>query len=258
MRKVVDEALLKCFQKSVTRQFNQSKPLVELDYVQARVSEVTHEVNNPLAIVQNYLHTLSLKIDENSQVQTDIQTISREMLRISDIVKKYGQIGQQEDLLREEININVLLEELSSVFRGGHESITFNLQLDTAMPLVLIIPDSLKQVIVNLLKNALEAIGNMPQGQISIASHGSINFGGDQYIEILITDNGPGIPLSIRDKLFLKNHSSKGSGHSGLGLSIVKQLLSEMGGLISCRSQVEGEGSAGTSFQILIPLINNE
>jgi hypothetical protein len=66
--KVVDETLLRCFQKSVTRHFAQDKPLIELDYVQARVSEVTHEVNNPLAIVQNYLHTLSLKIDENSPV----------------------------------------------------------------------------------------------------------------------------------------------------------------------------------------------
>ncbi|MFT5209176.1 MAG: signal transduction histidine kinase [Flavobacterium sp.] len=151
-----------------------------------------------------------------------------------------------------------MLEELGGIFRGGHESIVFNIHLDSAMPLILITPDSLKQVIVNLLKNAIEAIGDKPEGQITITSHGSINFGVDQFIEILIADNGPGIALTIKDKLFLSNNSSKGSGHSGLGLSIVKQLLSEMGGLISCRSQVKGKGSAGTAFQILIPLINIE
>lgn len=254
----INKGLLRHFQSAVAHHLSQGKPHIELEYVQARVSEVTHEVNNPLAIVQNYLHTLSLKIDEDSPVQADIKTISREMLRVAGIVKKYGQIGRQEDLLKEEVNVNELLDQLTRIFRGGHESIKFNILLDTAMPLVSITPDSFKQVIVNLLKNAIEAIGSQSGGQIDITSHGSINFGGDQFIEVLISDNGPGIPLEIRDKLFQANNSSKGIGHSGLGLSIVKQLLSDMGGLISCRSQVKGEGSLGTTFQILIPLINTQ
>jgi len=251
----IDESLMSRFQVAATQHLSQGKPHIELEYVHARVSEVTHEVNNPLAIVQNYLHTLSLKIDEDSPVQVDIKTISKEMLRVAGIVKKYGEIGLQEDLLKEDVNVNELLDQLCGVFRGGHESIKFNILLDAAMPLVSITPDSFKQVIVNLLKNAIEAIHPQSDGQIDISSHGSINLGGAQYIEILISDNGPGIPLEIRDKLFQAKNSSKGIGHSGLGLSIVKQLLSDMGGLISCRSQVKGEGSPGTTFQILIPLI---
>jgi len=253
----VNEGLLDHFQSAVAQHLSHEKPHIELEYVHARVSEVTHEVNNPLAIVQNYLHTLSLKIDEDSPVQADIKTISKEMLRVAGIVKKYGQIGRQEDLLKEEVCVNELLDELIKIFRGGHESIKFNIHLDSAMPQVAITPDSFKQVIVNLVKNAVEAIGTQPDGQIEISSHGSINFGGDQFIEILVSDNGPGIPLEIRDKLFQANNSSKGTGHSGLGLSIVKQLLSDMSGLISCRSQVKGEGSPGTTFQILIPLVNS-
>jgi len=229
---------------------------LEVDYVKRRVSEVTHEVNNPLAIVQNYLRTLSLKLDEDAPVQSDIKTISDEILRVSKIVRKYADIGKKEDLLTEEVNVNQVLVRLLDVFRGGHDGVEITTTLDPGMPVIALSSDSLKQVIVNLIKNSIEAMAGQDVQVISVETHADINFGGTSYIEIVIADNGPGIPPEIRKKLFQPNNSGKSGRHSGLGLSIVNSLMENMQGMVSCRSQVEGEGQAGTVFQLLIPKVN--
>jgi signal transduction histidine kinase len=226
---------------------------LEVDYVNRRVSEVTHEVNNPLAVVQNYLRTLSLKLDENAPVQSDIKTISEEILRVSKIVRKYSEIGRKDDLLTEEVNVNQVLARLLEVFRGGHEKIEIRKSLDSAMPMVSMSSDSFKQVIVNLVKNAIEAMEGQNHQLITIETHANVNFGGTSYIEVVLSDNGPGISEKVRERLFQPDNSSKSEGHSGLGLNIVKRLMEDMRGMVSCKSRTESEGEPGTTFQLLIP-----
>lgn len=228
---------------------------IPLEYLQQRVREVTHEVNNPLAIVQNYLHVLSLKLDEDAPVQADIVTIGEELARVASIVGKYGEIGQTADLLSQSADVNEILTQLVSVVQGGQVDITIELQLDPGMPQITVSPDSLKQVIINLVKNATEALRGLPIADklLRIETTAAVNVGGKEYIEIAIIDNGPGIDPVIRQHLFLPENSTKTGGEGGLGLSIAKQLVDAMQGLISCRSKVSAEGSAGTCFQILIP-----
>jgi len=228
---------------------------ISLEYLQQRVMEVTHEVNNPLAIVQNYLHVLSLKLDDEAPVQADIVTIGAELTRVASIVGKYAEIGKTADLLSQSVDVNEVLTQLVSVVQGGQVDIEVELQLDPAMPEVVLSPDSLKQVILNLVKNATEALQGAPISNklLRIETTAAVNVGGREYIEIAMTDNGPGIDPMVRQHLFLPENSTKTGGEGGLGLSIVKQLVDSMQGLISCRSKASTEGSAGTCFQILIP-----
>jgi signal transduction histidine kinase len=107
--------------------------------------------------------------------------------------------------------------------------------------------DTLKQILVNLVKNAIEA---MPDGgEIQIANTGHVNRDGRLYTELCVRDSGPGMPPEILANLFLPVRSTKGSGHQGLGLSIVNSLVKKSQGLITCRS-----GNKGTSFEILLPV----
>ncbi len=107
--------------------------------------------------------------------------------------------------------------------------------------------DTLKQILVNLVKNAIEA---MPGGgQIQIANNGYVNRDGLLYSELCVRDSGPGIAPVILAKLFSPVPTSKGEGHHGLGLSIVHGLVKKNQGLITCRS-----GKSGTSFEILLPV----
>ena len=222
---------------------------IEVDQVRRQVQELTHEVNNPLAVVQNYLKMLSLKLGDDSPVQTDIQTISSEMLRIGNIIQKYADIGSESSLERLPVDVNELLQRLTGVFRGSQPNVAFSFELDSAMPAILSRADQLKQVVVNLLKNATEVLGEQVGAQICIATSSQVNLGGQHYVEILIQDNGPGIPAEIYQNLFSANNSGKGAGHSGIGLSVANHLISDLGGLMSCKTS-----NVGTVFQVLLPI----
>jgi nitrogen-specific signal transduction histidine kinase len=228
-----------------------STAMLDAEIVQKQINEVTHEVNNPLAIVQNYLQTLSMKMEEDSPVQSDIATIRNELMRVANIVQKYGQIGKQTDLLMEKVNLNDILMQLGNVVDGGNELISVEFCLDVTMPDMTIDADNVRQVVLNLLKNAVEAIGSQP-GKIVIGSCSLINLGGEHYTEITIADNGPGISSKIQKRLFQPNNTSKQGGHKGIGLNITKHIVDEMDGLVSCRTPTGDDG--GTSFQILLPV----
>jgi signal transduction histidine kinase len=106
--------------------------------------------------------------------------------------------------------------------------------------------DALKQILVNLVKNAIEA---MPAGgAIQIACNGHVNRDGRLYSELCVKDSGPGIPPDVLANLFSPVRSTKGSGHHGLGLSIVHGLVNKAQGFITCRSS-----NKGTSFEMLFP-----
>ena len=109
--------------------------------------------------------------------------------------------------------------------------------------------------LLNLLKNAAEALeagdGSQSNAEVLLGS-GQVNVNGAHFIEVVVEDNGPGIAAEIYQNLFSPNNSSKGEGHSGIGLSVVHRLISEMGGSISCRNS-----TAGCQFQILLPTIEN-
>jgi len=110
--------------------------------------------------------------------------------------------------------------------------------------------DLLKQVLMNLLKNAVEALTN--GGEIDITDHGQVNRDGRLFAELRVSDNGAGIPRDILSRLFSPVASTKGGPGRGLGLSIVHSLVQKMGGTITCRSS-----SRGTSFDLLLPLANH-
>jgi C4-dicarboxylate-specific signal transduction histidine kinase len=107
--------------------------------------------------------------------------------------------------------------------------------------------DVIKQVLTNLIKNSVEAMTG--PGKIKIKTNYDILIGAKRYLEIVISDNGPGISPDAARCLFEQPMSTKGTGR-GYGLIIVKNLLKEMGGLIHMKTRVGN----GTSFQILIPL----
>ena len=105
--------------------------------------------------------------------------------------------------------------------------------------------DAIKQIISNLIKNSVEAI--VENGEITITS-GNININGMNHIELKLQDSASGIPVEIMNNLYKPVTSTKGNGHSGLGLSITKNLVDRLGGLISCKT-----GGDGTTFSVQFP-----
>jgi signal transduction histidine kinase len=107
--------------------------------------------------------------------------------------------------------------------------------------------DILKQILVNLVKNAVEALLETG-GRIEIASRGHVNRERRLYLELVVSDTGPGLSREVLANLFAAVKSTKPGAHHGLGLSIVHSLVKKLHGDIACRS-----GHTGTSFEILLP-----
>lgn len=215
---------------------------------QTRIREAVHEASNPLSIIRNYLEMLNLKLGEQHEAAEGLELIREEIDRVGNILLRLRDpsLGNGDDT---QFNVNAVIESVATIFRESicaTRQVTLNLNLDTAMPDIQGNPDHLKQILTNLLKNAVEALNS--GGNITITSDAA-GSNSASFVAVNVRDNGPGIPEAIKNQLFAPVTSTKSSNHSGLGLSIVKKLVEDMNGSIACRSHAE----TGTEFQILLP-----
>ncbi|HMR02335.1 MAG TPA: HDOD domain-containing protein [Candidatus Competibacter phosphatis] len=214
-----------------------------------QVRAVLHEVSNPLTIMRNYLALLATRLeeqvtrDELKVLQEEMERIGRILLRLSEPVG-----GELDDA---GVNLTQIVRDLARVLDDALcRPHGINLKLNLAdVPLVL--PrgrDLIRQILLNLIRNAAEVLG--PGGAITVSIQDGINLNGRQYVEIAVADNGPGLPDHVRAKLFQPTVSTKGGGHAGLGLAIVKSLAEELGGQALCRPN----GGGGSIFIVLLPI----
>jgi HD-like signal output (HDOD) protein/signal transduction histidine kinase len=222
----------------------------ERSRLESRTREMVHEANNPLGIINNYLDILGINLEEEHPAKEQLGIIKEEIKRVSDILMQLREVPEPEDTHGGLIDLNAFISELGEIFNASlfsSHNIQLELQLDETLEPFHGNRNSLKQVLTNLMKNAAEAITN--GGAVYIETRDQVNVNGRNYVEITLSDNGPGIPEQVMSNLFRPVVSSKGGEHLGIGLTIVKDLISEMHGSISCRSS----GNKGTEFRILIP-----
>jgi signal transduction histidine kinase len=216
--------------------------------LETRVHEMVHEVSNPLSIINNYLEILGFKLEANNPAQSDIKTIKSEIDRIGTIVRRLTEPANTVGEITQ-VDINALIADLTHVFQvslfAAHD-IQVSLDLDDRIAPMLSDVNALKQIYTNLVKNAVEALP--ANGKIMVYTQNQVNVDGQEHIEISVTDDGPGIQPDILSSLFTPVETTKGDEHAGLGLTIVRKLVNELHGSISCRSS-----DKGTSFHVLLP-----
>jgi len=224
------------------------------EQIKNRAREIIHEVNNPLAIIRNYLNILSGRLNENDPAQNDLDVISEEIDRVGSVILKCDEDFNKPDNIGElqKVDVNELILSMHNIMVSSLYA-TYNikslLNLGKEVGVININKNSLKQILTNLIKNAVEAMTE--KKEISIATR-NINISGKGFLEIEISDTGPGMPGKILDHLYKPVTSTKGKHHSGLGLSIVKKLLDRMEGDIICKTD-----DLGTTFYIHYPLNTN-
>jgi len=209
--------------------------------------KVAHEVNNPLSIIKNYLSILDRKLQKMQMASGEVGILNEEIDRVAKIINDFAEINLIET--GHKIELAGVIEDVVRLFRQT-EFISSTLQLDWRQKdlcrNVLGSADVLKQIFVNLIKNAVEAMNGV--GRIEIGSDGEVCRDGISYVNVWILDTGPGIAPEIMSQLFLPVRSTKGNGHSGLGLNIVYGLVKRLHGDISCQSTANG-----TKFDVLLP-----
>jgi len=214
---------------------------------------VSHEVNNPLTIIGNYAGVLNhLLADNDSRELTE--SIKKEVRRIDDIINYY--LNQQEipGFPEYSINLNQLVRDtvdaLTDVEFKPRQIVT-RFDLQNNLDKVATNPLLIKQILVNLLKNAADAVSE--GGTIQLITRDGFSADRGSHVEIIVQDNGSGIAPQLQKKLFQPMASNKKAGHTGVGLSIVKNMVDDLGGWISCHSSAE----SGTSFHLQIPCRND-
>ncbi|MES9926035.1 MAG: HDOD domain-containing protein [Candidatus Thiodiazotropha endolucinida] len=212
--------------------------------------KVVHEANNPLGIINNYLHILGMKLGEDHEATEELNIIKEEIARVGKIILRIRDIPDELEQQTKSVDINQLIQDLYKLFQSSlfpMHNISTELDLDSNLPHLDTQRGHIKQILTNLIKNAVEA---MPEGgKLGIETRANAYINGKEHIEIQITDDGPGIDKEIMDQLFTPVTTTKDNSHSGLGLTIVKNLIDELSGSINCTSN----SGAGTRFQIYLP-----
>ncbi len=209
---------------------------------------VVHEVNNPLSIIKNYLSVLDGKLSKREPVQGEMSILNEEIDRVGQLINGLADL-QPSDGVRA-TDVAKVVDDVLRLFRATDfvpASVQIVASMDDEHSAIDGNADTLKQVLVNLVKNAVEALGR-DGGRIDIVNRGHVNRERRLYLELVVSDNGPGLSADVLANLFSPVRSTKDGAHHGLGLSIVHSLVQKMDGLISCRS-----GRHGTTFEILLP-----
>ncbi len=245
------------FHQAYARDLNEKK----MEAYAALTDKVVHEINNPIAIIKNYLETLKLKLPDKHPAQEELSVVGEEMYRVSSLLEGLTSFSKPKIGGLEIIDLNQICSRVLEVLKKSillPRQIAVQTDFDKGVPAVKMDGNGLKQVLINLVKNAAEAMEN--GGEIQFSTRllpGSTKVLIDEkkkipgFVEISIRDNGPGIPARIRERLFEPYNSSKNNGsNSGLGLAIVHSIIKEMQGRITCDSRE----NQGTCFTIYLPL----
>ena len=221
----------------------------QLKAYELSVRKAVHEAGNPLSVIQSYLEVLDHKIDNNSSAKDNLSIVKSEITRVCEILTQLGRQELADKSSFGMVNINQLVSDQVKIFDGSGGSsnrIEMKLDLDDRIPSIWSADAALKQVLTNLLLNSKEA---MPTGgEITLSTADQFYLNEKSYIEIAIHDTGKGIDAAVMSRLYEVKRSIKGKKHSGVGLNIVQDLISEMDGLITCRSNPQG-----VTWQILLP-----
>jgi len=215
--------------------------------LEEHIREMVHEASNPLSIIQNYLTMLRIKLGEHHDAQQEIGIIREEIERVGRIL--VGMSERPTELGQCGVSLNDVVNQVTDLFSASMaapRNIAIEVELCPDVPPTSQASDHIRQILTNLLKNAAEALES--GRRIRIATKHPVSVGGRRYTELVVEDNGPGLPQEIMANLFSAVESSKGLEHRGLGLSIVKRLADEMDAILLCSSSHNG-----TRFQLLLP-----
>ncbi len=215
-------------------------------------TSISHEINQPLAAIANYAQAASRFLaapqPDMIEVREALTQIAGQALRAGEIVRRLRGLMRDRVTQREVADINETIQELRALIRAdahlGEVRVTFDLA--EHLPPVNMDRIQIQQVLLNLLRNAVDSLQSVPPEQRQMSLRTTSNAAGD--IEISVTDNGPGVAADMLSQLFTAFSTNKESG-TGLGLAISRTIVEAHHGRLEHR----GAAPHGATFLVTLP-----
>src|SRR5208337_2503911 len=216
---------------------------------------IAHEINNPVAIMveeagwmEDLLEEQELQENQNvEEFRRSLKQISLQGVRCKEITHKLLSFARKTDPIHREILVNDTIEEILSICdqRSKFSNIRIQTELDSSLPAISASPTELQQVFMNLINNAIDAMGS-GGGLLEIRS----GVEGDKVV-VDVADTGHGISKEVMSRMFEPFFTTKSVGKgTGLGLSICYGIIKKLGGNLTVDSSV----GLGTTFHVSIPI----
>jgi two-component system, LuxR family, sensor kinase FixL len=212
---------------------------------------IAHELNQPLAAIANYAQAcdrlLARSSDNIEEVREALREITGQAVRAGDIIRRLRSLTHHHDAPRERTDVNTLITELTDLVEAAarHENVRYSLRLGSALPPVEVHRAQIQQVVLNLVRNAIEALAESAAGLREVIVSTART---DDHVEISICDNGPGLAAAITPRLFEPFCTSKSAG-TGLGLAISRTIMGRHEGTLDYRANAP----CGACFTLRIP-----
>ena len=209
---------------------------------------LAHEIKNPLTPIQLSAERLRRHFSDappavRALVDECTRTIVGEVESLKGLVDEFSQFARMPAPRAIPTDLHTLVTETLALYNGIFAEVRIEPRFAPDIPLVRLDPEQIRRVIINLVDNAIEAMGR--RGTIVVETGRDTAAG---VVRLVVADDGPGIPVAERDKLFLPYYSTKQRG-SGLGLAIVRRIIAEHGGSI----EVSDNEPKGTRFKVELP-----
>jgi two-component system sensor histidine kinase HydH len=227
--------------------FRNTERLISLGELSARVA---HEIRNPLTGVRTTVQFVASKLRAGDSRRDDLQDVLKELDRIEQIITDLLLFARPQAARPAPAQVAEIVEKVLDHLarRFAEAGIEVHRDLDENLPAVMVDPDMVQQVVLNLAINAIQA---MPEGgQLKVTAGTRRTRYKKSYVDLVVADTGPGIPDEVKEKIFDPFFTTRSMG-TGLGLSISLQIAREHGGNLTARNLAQG----GAAFKFSLPAL---
>ncbi len=215
------------------------------------VSGIAHEVNQPLTAISNYASACRRMAQAGvlggEELVATLEKISAQAQRAGQVIRGLRALVRKRDEIREPLDCNRLIRDVATLvdFEIRQGNYRFVLQLTEPLPAVMGDAVQIQQVVLNLVRNAVDAMSERATGELIEVSTSVV----DSWVEMRVRDSGPGIPAAVAERLFEPFFTTKAQG-IGLGLSICKSIITAHGGQLTAEVATGG----GAEFRVRLPV----
>jgi two-component system sensor kinase FixL len=252
-----DLTVLKLAERDATESRERVMHVSRLAIMGEMAAGISHELNQPLtaiaATAQACTRILAAADPDVDEVRTALERIATQALRAGEIIRRLRTLVRRRECALEPADINVVVNELSALTMADARANDVHTCVEFApgLPVVMVDRIQIQQVLLNLLRNSIDALQSMPSGNKELTVRTSAPRPG--HVEVTVTDSGPGVAAEILDHLFTPFATTKSDG-TGLGLAISRRIVEAHRGTLTYHS-VE---PTGAEFTITLPTVDQK